>query len=93
MWLIYWCLRIALFIGKKEYVYKLCGRWGMLVPPHSRRYYAAWEIQKDLLELGYFECPSCRWTTKTRNEHIVPGAACHEKETQASECYEEPEQA
>lgn len=71
MRLIYAYLRIALFFGFKSHVYNLSSRWGSTAFEMPRRYNAAWEIQKDLLKRGYFECPSCKWATEIRDEHFL----------------------
>ncbi len=79
MRLIYWYLRIALFLGFKEYVYTLADRWSA-IPKNCWRVEVAWDIQKNLLDRGYFECSSCFWAMKTRDEHIATGKGyCYEQ--------------
>ena len=80
MRLIYAYLRIALFFGFKSHVYNLSDRWGSTASRMPRRYNAACDIQKVLVKrYGFFECPSCHWATKTRDEHIGKGEGyCYE---------------
>jgi hypothetical protein len=98
MWRILYCyLRIALILGHHEYVHELSNHWALSQALGCWRYYqaeAAWEIQKDLLHYGYFQCPGCAWATKVEGEHLLTGDGfCYEQTIQTSECGDEPELA
>jgi hypothetical protein len=58
----YWMLKH----GMGGLVYRLSG---MYLGGHCKSLYGAqWEIQAELMKLGYLECPSCLWAT-TGKDH------------------------
>lgn len=67
----YWYLRIAYFLGFKAHVYHHISAVFLPDPWAKRCYDEAWEYQKVLIAKGWFECPSCKWATKKRDEHIL----------------------
>lgn len=82
IWLKYWYLRIAYFLGFKAHVYhQVSGLMAndekdWLIRVHSE----AWVYQQTLIDRGWFECPSCLWATKKPNEHIAKGEGyCYEQ--------------
>ncbi len=80
MRLLYWYLRMLLFLEFADYVYELSGRWDENAKQRPRRGKVAWAIQEDLLKRGFHKCPSCGWATKSKDEHIAKGKGyCYEQ--------------
>lgn len=77
MRLIYWYLRIALFLGFEAHVYNLSSRWGSTTTRVPRRSNAAWEIQKDLVKCGFHKCQFCGWATRELDEHLKTDGWCY----------------
>ncbi len=66
-------LRIALFFGFVEHVYKLADRWGGN-SNNTRRYGAAVGVQKELQKRGFHQCPFCFWSTRRWYDHLERGS-------------------
>lgn len=74
---------LALFLGFTQHVYELSNDWGgrsgeVSLGQSDAAHYATVQLQR---HHGYYECPSCRWATKTLNEHLSPGTWCFDEET------------
>ncbi len=79
MRLMYWFLKLMLFLGKKEYVFRAADRW--CDSGNLRKEMVGWQIQKDLIaNYGFHRCSECGWAMHTPREHVESGSGyCYEQ--------------
>jgi hypothetical protein len=82
-------LRMLLWLGQADYVCSLFSSWGGHGDGTSRtlggKNNAIWDANEQLIKhYGYHKCPSCTWATKKKNEHLVAGSWCQEREDEKS---------
>ncbi len=81
--------RVALWFGFTDYAYRLTDQWQShdeWTPVACGRLYAALAVSKLLVKNhGLYECPSCTWATKKKDEHLVAGSWCQRQQESADD--------